>query len=214
MSKYTTEVRWICESKSGFDLSVISSKSVDEIIDAAWQEIFDFSYNFYNNDWNEKIAKFILKYYYTREIGLETVGLWKLKLNTRCNEIAEKYRPMIAALDSLTIDDFNSNYKFTGTNERTDDLTRTRGGESKDKYSDTPQNGLSSVENGTYLSSYRNIEANEEISDTGTQTTEYGETGYKGAGILAAEVSKIDYNAFNVLEKIAREFSDLFMLIW
>lgn len=230
MSKYTTEVRWICESKSGFALDVLPTKSVDEIIEASWDSIFDFNFNFYNNTWNANIAKFILKYYYTREIGFETVGLWKLKLNTRCAEIAEKYKKMITAFETLDPEDYFYNYKFTGnndrtdnlTNQRTDNLTRKREGESKDKFSDTPQNGLTSVENGSYLTNYRNIESEDEIKDTGTQTTTntgtqktaYGETGYKGVSTLADYIANIDYEKFNIMEQIAKEFSDLFFLLW
>lgn len=246
MSKYTTEVRWICESKSQFSIEELPNKSVDEIIDAAWQRIFDFDFNFYNNDWNERIAKAVLKYYYTREIGLETVGLWKLKLNTRIMEITGKYRPLIEAVEHLTFQDFISNYKYTGNNlrtdnladtrtndlqsQRTDNLTRQDDAESKDKFSDTPQNGLTAVEQGNYLSSYRNVVTSDTVRDTGTQTTKdtgtqtdahtgtqnttYGETGYKGGPTVADFVSKIEYERFNIVGKIVYEFSDLFFLLW
>ena len=230
MSKYTTEVRWICESKSGFTLEQLSQKSVDQIIDAAWDKIFDFTMDFYNAAWNAKIAKFILKYYYTREIGSETVGLWKLRLNTRCCEIAGKYKAMIAAFEALEPEDFLYNYKFEGDNtrtdnlasKRTDNLTHDRDIEIKDKYSDTPQNGLTSVENGSYLTTYRNTVQDDTLKDTGTtelrntgtQKNEYGETGYKGVDLVAEKVSQIRYENLNILEPIAKEFSDCFMLLW
>ena len=230
MSKYTTEVRWICESKSGFALNVLPEKSVDEIIDAAWDSIFDFNFNFYNNTWNANIAKFILKYYYTREIGFETVGLWKLKLNTRCNEIAGKYKPMITMFETLEPADYFHNYDFAGGNtrtdnlqsKRTDDLKMNQEGESKDKYSDTPQNGLTSVEDGSYLTDYRNVETENEVTNTGTQTTDntgtqanvYNEKGYRGTETLAGYAAQLDYERFNIMQQIAEEFSDLFMLLW
>ena len=229
MSKYTTEVRWICESKSGFSLEELSSKSVDEIIEAAWDQIFDFTMPF-SSEWNEKIAKFLLKYYYTREIGFETVGLWKLKMNTRLEEIAGTYAPMIAATSALTTADLTNNYKYTGsdtrtddlTNQRTDDLTEHNEGESRNRFSDTPQNGLSAVENGQYLSNYTYITDENErkntgtqtIKDTGTQTHEYEESGYKGPRTLAETVSETKFRELNVLQKIAEEFTDLFFLLW
>ena len=43
MSKYTTEVRYICEKYAGKDVSVDYNK-VDEVIDAARPFIFDFNY--------------------------------------------------------------------------------------------------------------------------------------------------------------------------
>lgn len=230
MSKYTTEVRWICESKSGFTMEELSQKSVDQIIGAAWNQIFDFSMDFYNAAWNEKIAKFILKYYYTREIGSETVGLWKLRLNARCAEISGKYKPMITMFETLEPADYFHNYDFAGGNtrtdnlksKRTDNLTMKQEGENKDKFSDTPQNGLTSVENGSYLTNYRNIETENEVKNTGDQTTDntgtqsnaYNEKGYRGAETLAGYAAQLDYERFNILQQIAEEFSDLFMLLW
>lgn len=229
MSKYTTEVRWICESKSGFTLEELSSKSVDEIIAAAWDQIFDFTMPF-SSEWNEKIAKFLLKYYYTREIGFETVGLWKLKVNTRLEEIAGTYLPMIAAADALTAADLTNNYKYNGsdtrtdnlTNQRTDNLTENNEGNSRNRFSDTPQNGLAIVENGQYLSNYTYITDENErrntgtqtVTDTGTQTHVYQESGYKGPRTVAEIVSETKFRELNVLQKIAEEFTDLFFLLW
>lgn len=39
MSKYTTEVRFICEEKSGLDISV-NSNDVNNVIANSWNKIF------------------------------------------------------------------------------------------------------------------------------------------------------------------------------
>ena len=39
----------------------------------------------------------ILRHYYTREIGFETVGLWKHYLKTKLNEIMPKYNKLYEA---------------------------------------------------------------------------------------------------------------------
>ena len=90
MSKYSTEVRFICETAAG----LIESKGyndVESIIDKAVGSIFESDIPFFDNDYGIKLEKKILRHYYTREIGLETVGLWKLQLNTTMKEIMPYY---------------------------------------------------------------------------------------------------------------------------
>ena len=82
MSKYTTQVRFICESYAGFDESVGYSKA-DEVISKAIPMVFDFEFPIFDEAYRNVLCRKILRHYYTREIGAETVGLWKKWLNTR-----------------------------------------------------------------------------------------------------------------------------------
>ena len=84
MSKYTTQVRFICESVSGHTDSV-GFDDVDSVIEDAIPHIFDFDFPIFDENYREVIETKILRHYYTREIGLETYGLWKLKLHTKLN---------------------------------------------------------------------------------------------------------------------------------
>lgn len=93
MSKYTTEVRYICESNAGLTESK-GYNDVENIIANSRTSIFDFNYPIYDEDYRSVLETKILKHYYTREIGLETVGLWKLKLNTKMNEIMPYYNQL------------------------------------------------------------------------------------------------------------------------
>lgn len=93
MSKYTTEVRYICETAAGYDESK-GFNDVDSIIAAAIPEVFSFSFPIFDESYREVLCTKILRHYYTREIGLETVGLWKLKLQTTLNEIMPFYNQL------------------------------------------------------------------------------------------------------------------------
>lgn len=93
MSKYTTEVRYICETNAGLKESK-GYNSVAEIIANSRTKIFDFDYPIYDESYRSVLETKILKHYYTREIGLETVGLWKLKLDTKMNEIMPYYNQL------------------------------------------------------------------------------------------------------------------------
>ena len=93
MSKYTTEVRFICETAAGLTESV-GYNSIDEVLDSARASVFDFDFPIFDESYRAVLENKILKHYYTREIGAETVGLWKLWLNTRLNEIMPYYNKL------------------------------------------------------------------------------------------------------------------------
>lgn len=96
MSKYTTEVRFICEEAAGLSESKGYS-DVNAIVEAAYPQIFDNSLNFYNDATRARLLPKILLHYYTREIGFETAGLWKLKLNQKLREILPYYNQLYAS---------------------------------------------------------------------------------------------------------------------
>ena len=93
MSKYTTEVRFICESVTGREESK-GFDDIDTIIEEAIPHIFSFDFPIFDENYREVLCTKILRHYYTREIGLETYGLWKLKLQTKLNEIMPYYNKL------------------------------------------------------------------------------------------------------------------------
>lgn len=93
MSKYTTELRYICETEAGLSESAGQTK-IKDIIAKAIPKIFDFDFPIFDESYRNVLETKILKHYYTREIGLETYGLWKLKLDTKLNEIMPFYNQL------------------------------------------------------------------------------------------------------------------------
>lgn len=158
MSKYTTEVRYICEHFSGLNESVGYYK-VNEVIEKSRQKIFNFDYPIFDEKYKSVIETKILKHYYTREIGFESVGLWLLKLETKLNEVM----PYFNKLYNSELLEFNPFYdvdvkttskRTTNTNSITKAEDKTNvDNDSVDRvlYSDTPQGSLKNVENETYL---------------------------------------------------------------
>ena len=93
MSKYTTEVRFICEHDAGLESSV-GFTQVDTVLDRCWNQIFTTNTTFFDESYRAVLCKKILKRYYTREIGCETVGLWKLWMNERLESIMTYYNQL------------------------------------------------------------------------------------------------------------------------
>lgn len=124
MAKYTTEVRTICEHFAGLDESV-GYASVDDVISQAYPHIFD-EFPLFDETYRETLCSKILKHYYTREIGAESFGLWKLMLNRRMAEIMPYYNQMYEST-LITIDPlknykggFNRTLNKTGTSHSSD----------------------------------------------------------------------------------------------
>lgn len=99
MSVYTTELRYICEHDAGLQESV-GLNQIDDVIAACRSSIFG-NYPIFDEAYRATLETMILKHYYMWEIGAETVGLFKLWLNERMNEIMPKYNLMYSALDFI-----------------------------------------------------------------------------------------------------------------
>ena len=123
MSKYTTEVRYLCESLTGQTDSK-GFDDVDTIISAALPYIFSFDFPIFDEEYREVLETKILRHYYTREIGSETYGLWKLRLETKLNEIMPYYNKLyeseLLKYDPLRDVDMTTTNVGQKTGERTD----------------------------------------------------------------------------------------------
>lgn len=159
MSKYTTEVRFICENSAGLSESE-GADNVDSILDKCWNKVFNFDFPIFDENYRQVLCRKILKHYYTREIAHETVGRWKLALNAKLNEIMPYYNQLYKS----ELLEFNPFYDVdltrgrvgSGTSNRTSNNTETNSGTSKNvssgsgtsdtdtlnRFSDTPQNSM------------------------------------------------------------------------
>lgn len=168
MSSYTTEVKSICEAYANYS-HLSGFNSVNEIINKSLSKIFDFDFPIFDENYRTVLETKIIKHYYTREIGLETVGLWKLKLDTKLNEIMPYYNQLYKS----ALLEFNPFYDVDITRKHTskNDGTRNETNEAKNNalsnttnnsnantnstnwqlYSDTPQGAVTGVEDETYL---------------------------------------------------------------
>lgn len=126
MSKYTTELRFVCESLAGYQESVGLS-NVSDVLEKSWQKIFDFDFPMFDEPYRSVLCQKILLHYYTREISAETVGLWKLWLRTRMNEIMPYYNKLYESekfkFDPMTDVDLTTTHKGSGSNAGTVDNT-------------------------------------------------------------------------------------------
>ena len=154
MSKYTTEVRFICENSAGLSESE-GADNIDSILDRCWNKVFNFDFPIFDENYRQVLCRKILKHYYTREIAHETVGRWKLALNAKLNEIMPYYNQLYKS----ELLEFNPFYDV--------DLTRSR--ESSGTRDTTGSTSNTSTESGTNTKT-DTVTSKETSSDTSNST--------------------------------------------
>lgn len=226
MSKYTTELRFICETKAGLTESV-GYNDVDVVVLKAYPKIFN-KFAIFDENYRSILCTKILKHYYTREISEETTGLWLLRLNQKMSEIMSYYNELYKAwaidfnplhdVDIYTTHDLNKQQNTA--NEQTAN-TDTNGVE-RVLYSDTPQGSLQNVENESYLTN-----ATKDINDGSSKTTiesaqEYTSTDQylehvagKSAGTSYSKMlNEYRESLINIDLLIINELNPLFFNLW
>ena len=227
MSKYTTEVRFICEAKADLTESA-GANNIDDVLRIAWDKIFTTQCEFFDPTYRSVLCKKILKHYYTREIGFETAGLWMLWMNRRLEEIMPYYNQLYssALLEFNPLHDVDYTREGTrendGTSETSGTNSQTNNKTTRDLYSNTPQGALNGVETETYLTDAR------KVTDAGTTTGTYSDEnetntteeyterihGKMGAGNYSKMLIDFRSTMLNIDMMVIDEFSDLFMGLW
>ena len=242
MSKYTTELRFICESKAGLSDSV-GFNQIDDVISNSWNKIFD-NFPIFDESYRSVLCSKIIKHYYTREISAETVGLWQLWLNTRMGEIMPYYNKLYESA-LLEFDPFkDTNYTrnhggtFTGDTVRNgrseidvdNSVTSNGTSNSKNLFSDTPQGAITNIENESYLTNatlIKDTDTNTTNTDGNSTTQNTETTGITNTDnwieTIVGKQSTVSYSKLlqefrdtflNIDVMIINDLSDLFMNLW
>lgn len=227
MSKYTTQVRFICESVCGYSESQGFS-NIDEIIEKAVPYVFDFEFPIFDEDYRLPLCKKILRSYYTREICEETVGLWKLRLSTTLNNIMPYYNQLYKS-ELLKFDPlYDVDITRTGNRDKNDegknntDATIEGNNENLQMYSDTPQGAVTNLESGKYLTSANKNKGNNNTtskyigSETSKSAEEYIEkiSGKQGSNSFSKLLLEFRKTFLNIDSMIIDELSECFFGLW
>lgn len=199
MAQYTTQIRSWLKTLAGNP----PTENVVQIVSQTKGKVFDSNWPIFDETYRPLLEQKILEHYYFREIGLETVGLFKVFLNRKMNEIMPYYNQMYESQllkfnpfydvdvnrthnrkEDGTADTTETGHVTTantstesGTNSNTRSSNETRN--EKLRHSDTPQSGLADVESGTYLT---NADVNDEsrnasVNDEGRDSRNVSDSG-------------------------------------
>lgn len=228
MARYTVQLR-----------KIIESIGEDEVL--KWFQDYDLT-NYLSADeikvitekgtWSPaRLAQKIVDHYYMREIGLETVALFKRKVKVAMNEIMEEKLPLIysASLqyNPLTNVNYTETYSGTSTNANTSssDTTATSDSSGLTVNSDTPQGRINKqgILEGDYASSTSaneiedtaNTQSSGESSGSGTQDyTKHFEGNQGISATYQKMVQQYRENIRAIDREIIEDLADLFMIIY
>lgn len=218
MSKYTTQLRFICESMVDLNEST-KANGVTELIEKIWDKVFTFDFPIFDESYRKELCVKILRHYWTREIGQETYGAWKIRLETKLCDIMPYYNQLYKS----ELLEFNPMFDvdLTRSSDRTNTgkITGTDTGESKttDLFSDTPQNGLRDVESGEYLTS-ANVN-NNDYNNRNTTNSDAQESFWEkvqGRSSRSGSSALIEFRKtfLNIDMLVIEELEPLFMQLW
>ena len=221
MSKYTIELRTIIEYQGREEVenyfkdycinNYLQPHQVETILNA--------------NIWSkDRLAEKIVDHYFMREIGYETIGLFKHYTKVYMREIMERYLPLIysnsISYDPLVNVDYTESFtrNITGSGESESNSTNEASGLSVN--SDTPQGQISksNILNGQYASNTGASETESSITDSTSNTSNTDETYTKrvkgNSGVSATAQKMIQQYRENIIaidEQIIKELDKLFM---
>ena len=217
MAKYTMELRTVIdymtrdEVESWFKSYCLSNylkeNEIETILNA--------------NIWSkDRLAQKICDHYYMREIGYETIGLFKHYAKVYMNEIMERYLPLIYS-NSINYDPLvNVDYEeeFTRNIKGTGESSSTNNASGLSVNSDTPQSQINkqAILSGQYASNTGASETESTINDnTSNNTDETYTKKVKGnSGSLSTSQKLIQQYRDNIIaidERIIKELDKIFM---
>lgn len=212
MAKYSIELRKIIktvgeeEVKSWFMRYELTDYLAQDEIDVIMER----------GTWNkEKLAQKIIDHYFMREIGFETVALFKHQVKVAMQEIMEEKLPLIYSAsikyDPLVNVDFTEEYSGQNAGNSTSNSSGLT------VQSDTPQGQInkSAILAGNYASS---TSANDIDDTTATSGTEkYTKTTRGNSGVSATAQKMVQQYRENIImidRDIIRDLGSLFMSIY
>lgn len=147
---------------------------VNNIIEKARPSVFSFDYPIFNPDYKATLEHKIMRHYYMQEIGLETVGQWKLKLEDKLNLIMPYYNQLYESAQ-LKIEPFND-VDYTRENS-----TNTSGTESS-KGQTVNTGNATNVSNENYSEDSTNTGNTESVTNENGKTTGANSSESKSTG--------------------------------
>lgn len=212
MSKYTVELRRIIESRG--EEEVLGWFMDYELTDYLTQE--EINVIMERGTWSkEKLAHKILDHYFMREIGFETVGLFKHQAKVAMQEIMEEKLPLIYSsaikYDPLVNVDFTEEY--TGQNAG----NSTSNSNGLTVASDTPQGEIrkSEILAGKYATNTSATDMDDTTATTGSESYTKRTKGNSGVSATAQKmVEQYRENIIMIDRDIIKDLGSLFMSIY
>lgn len=189
--------------------------------------IFNFDYPLSENVNRETFETMILNHFMMRRIGFETVTQFNIQLNVRLNSIMPIYNKMFDALENWDIFNDGEKTERKGFDNRVQDtssdttniLNNTSETESENiqdrRFSDTPQNQIEDVKDGSYITTYNYDTTNNKTNDKSeSKGTSKNLTNTKDNNNYEETITKTNANKIEIMKEMQNNIQSIFNLIF
>ena len=181
--------------------------------------IFDFDYPLSNKVDKEKFETMILNHFILRRIGFETFTSFQIQLNVKLNEIMPLYNKMFESLDGWNLfndgeiverdlkdnrtieNNTSANNKLNNKSETIADL----------RYSDTPQNQLENLRDGSYVTD-ANYNKNNDTSESIGEST--AKTNTKDDNVLHETIKRSPSDKIAIYKEFQDNLKSIYNMIF
>ena len=181
--------------------------------------IFDFDYPLSDKVNKEKFESMILNHFLLRRIGFETFTSFQIQLNVKLNEIMPLYNKMFESLDGWNLfndgeiverdlkdnrtieNNTSANNKLNNNSETISDL----------RYSDTPQNQLENLRDGSYVTD-ANYNKNNDTSESIGEST--AKTNTKDDNVLHETIKRSPSDKIAIYKEFQDNLKSIYTMIF
>ena len=195
----------LLESIVNFD--ALNKTKIKDLAKMGRSTIFDFNYPLTSNISKEDFECMILNKFLMRRIGFDTLTAFKIQLNVKLNEIMPAYNKLFDSLNGWNL--FNDGEIERRINEETNSsttsTTSSNSGTEDLRYSNTPQNRISDVQNGNYVTDYN-------YNTTSSSGTVDGEI--SGSNNLDETITRTPANKVDLYIKFMESKQNIYTMIF
>ena len=192
---------------------------IKDLAKAGRTKIFDFDYPLSDKITKEDFECMILNHFIMRRIGFDTLTAFKIQLDVKLNEIMPMYNKLIDLLyeenafgeitkktgkDNRVVQNATTNEMENSSNTSHENISDRRG-------SDTPQNHLENVRDGSYVTEYHYDKDNSKNTDT-SKSNGKSNSNTKDDNVYEETTSRIDL--FEVYAKLNEEIKNIYTMIF
>ena len=188
---------------------------------------FDFDYPLTNKINKEDFECMILNHFILRRIGFETVTSFQIQLNVKLNEIMPLYNKMFESLDGRNIfedgeiitKDSTDNRTIKTENKASNKLENkaetTNERISDRRYSDTPQNQIENLQNGSYVTDANYDVENNKNNDTSESKGESSaSTDTKDDNIIKETIKRTPSDKIAIYKEFQENLKSIYNMIF
>lgn len=201
------------------NFNVEDKTKTKDLAKATHSKIFDFDYPLSNNINKDDFECMILNHYIMRRIGFQTFTAFKIQLNVKLNEIMPIYNKMFDAIQNWDIfndgevtNRFGDENRTNTTSNTLENTSNTNTNTISDRReSDTPQNELENVRDGSYVTKY-NYD-----TDTNTSTDRSNSKGNSNSNDVnnyKETIEKSPADKINILKEMQENIKSIYTMIF